>query len=279
MTINLFKEFGARCWYCGEPKPVHQKFSDCEINACRSCIRLGGKDGLEEFRMLLGERTAHEANLKTRSSRHLVRTKGQSRTVKELFWRTSPNCQGYTFYFEELAIDFSCEMESVDNRIWHQTTILSAPKLLTELGSKCWYCGKLLCRHKEEWREVRIPLGHGEYVEGRELDKVTPYHGRPTHDRVDGFTVNACRSCTSRRHRKPIEEYRGWLGVRVMRESQELQNLQVTLVNGMARTDEERQSAEERVQQLRAIGEGYMFYVEELIFRCGRAWSAQNYRF
>jgi len=278
MTINLFKELGARCWYCGGPKPVHQKFPECEINACRSCIRLGEKEGLEEFRVLLGERkTARGVGLKVPTPRRMVRTKEQNRTIEELLWRTDVNIQEYKFFFEELALDFLHEMENVDNKIWHDTKVLSGSDLLTELGSKCWYCGKLLCRHKQEWRDIRISLMNGHYVEGRELHNVTPYYGKPTHDNVEDFTVNACRSCTSRRHRKPVEEYRRWLGVRVMQESRELQHLQASLASGLARTDKERKYSEERIQQLCAIGEEYMFYAEELIFRCGRAWNAQSH--
>jgi len=277
MTINLLKELGARCWYCGEPEPVHQKFPDCEINACRSCIRLRGKDGLEEFRVLLGQRNiARGVNLKALASSRTVRTQEQNRTIDEMLWRTRVNIQEYKFCFEELALDCSHEMENVDSRTWHDTKALSVSDLLTELGSKCWYCGKLLCRHKQEWQDIRIPLRNGHYVEGRELHKVTPYYGRPTHDNLEDFTVNACSSCTARRHRKPLQEYRRWLGLRAMPESQELQSLQAVLGSGITRTDEERRVCEQRIQQLRAIGEGYTFYAEELIFRCGRAWNVQN---
>ncbi len=271
MAINLLKELGSRCWYCGNTNPVHDKFPDHEINACRSCIKRRHKKPLEDFRYLLGpSKIAPGVDLKTLENPVTARTGDEDRAIKAMIHRTREKIQSYKFYYEGIALD--CSSETASTRIWHDIKTLSSHGLLKELGSKCWYCGTLLCRYKQDWRDIIIPLRNGKYIEGREIEKVTPYYGRPTHDYVADFTVNSCRSCTSRRQRKPIEEYRGWLGVRVMPEGKELPSLNAALVTGLPHGDEERNVVEARIQQLQGIAHGYKFYAEELIVHCGREW-------
>jgi hypothetical protein len=277
MTTNLFEEFGARCWYCGAPKPFHEKFPDYEINACRSCIRIRSKNGLEEFRLDFAHRKmARRTDLKAHPHSHTRRAGDLNQIFDEFVPRTHSIVHQDKFYFEELALDSLSDMESVRNRRWHDTRALSSSDLLKELGSKCWYCGKLLCRHKQEWRDIKIQLSNGKYIEGRECYNTIPYYGRPTHDHVGNVTVNSCPSCTSRRHRKPIEEFRRWLGARKIPEVQELQSLETALATGLFRTDAERTAIEQQIQQLRVEADDYRFYMEELILSCAKAWHARN---
>jgi len=132
--------------------------------------------------------------------------------VKQVIERIEAKIKCYKFYFEYLALDSSRDIEPGNKTRRYEVKALSSADLLKELGSKCWYCGTLLYRHKQHWKKVKYRLWNGKYEEGIELEKTTPYDGRPTHDNFVDFTVNSCRSCTSRRCRKPIENSGSGLG-------------------------------------------------------------------
>lgn len=277
MPIDLLKELGSQCWYCGEHNPVHEKFPDFEANACRSCIRLRRKRTLEEFRLILGERcTVPGVDLQALEA-ITDKTEEQSQAMEQMLQRTRKQIEEYKFYFEQIAMDFSYETEGTRSiNAWNEIKSLCSDELLKQLGSKCWYCGKVLCRYKQDWRTVEIELAGGRFMTAADLAKPTPYYGRPTHDHVGDFTVNACPSCTSRRHRKPIEEYRRWLGVRIMSGAKELQSLEAALQAGVPQGNQERNVVEGMIQQRNAKSQSYRFYVEELLLHCGREWMRNS---
>jgi hypothetical protein len=277
MKHDIFKELGSKCWYCGNANPIHQKCSGFEANACRSCIHLSGMGGverLEEFRHDLAVRKiAPGIDLKSLTDPITITTPEQNRVVKQVIERIEAKIKCYKFYFEHLALDSSRDIEPGNKTRRYEVKALSSADLLKELGSKCWYCGTLLYRHKQHWKKVKYRLWNGKYEEGIELEKTTPYDGRPTHDNFVDFTVNSCRSCTSRRCRKPIEEFRKWLGMRIMPERNELQSLEAAMQSGLVDGVQERKVVEEAIQLLNSKAQAYLFYLEELMIHCGDQWE------
>jgi hypothetical protein len=83
------------------------------LGISRSCIRLRSKNGLEEFRLDLAHRKmARKVEPKARPHPCIRTAEDQNRLFDGLIPQTRAIAQEDKFYFEELALDFLCEMES-----------------------------------------------------------------------------------------------------------------------------------------------------------------------